>query len=178
MRGLIRGASIAVVALLPLGTALAAPVPTWDRVVNGAGRFKVRSAMDSQAVLDKETGLVWERVLDQAASTYDTAAELCLRRAVGGRYGWRLPTAPELLSLYDPSGTSNRRLPDGHPFSHLLSGSVQSATNATYSTTGDATWGVNFTAQPPNFLTVSPKAFSAHPLVWCVRGPGDTGIDP
>lgn len=58
---------------------------------------------EGQAVLDRETGLIWERTV----STYKTTwqKEECASKTIGGqrgrggRGGWHLPTLQELLSL-------------------------------------------------------------------------------
>lgn len=67
-----------------------------------------------KAVLDKETGLVWERSPHTSQFNWQEAYTHCLFRNVGGRYGWRLPAAEELYSLSDD--TTSDRLPEGHPF--------------------------------------------------------------
>ena len=51
---------IAIVALVVLAGVAEAKPPSWDKVVNGTGRFKVLNGFNGEAVLDKETGLVWE----------------------------------------------------------------------------------------------------------------------
>ena len=43
------------------GLALSDPGTTWDQQINGEGRFKVLSQFGGAAVLDKETGRVWEQ---------------------------------------------------------------------------------------------------------------------
>ena len=55
--------------------------------------------LNNQAVLDKETGLVWQRDASQPHSAWGGAVEYCVQNAMGGRRGWRLPTADELTSL-------------------------------------------------------------------------------
>lgn len=94
----------------------AGPAPTWGKVIpNGAARFKVLTQFGGQAALDKETGLVWE--IAPAANTMDwqSAQTTCIGFPIGGRRGWRLPTAWELMSLSDP-GVDNPSLTPGHPF--------------------------------------------------------------
>lgn len=106
--------------------------PTWEITVPGTDRavawvdhqpnprFAIwdmgTSDLRDDVVLDKETGLVWERE-PEAATTFWFAAQLhCMERAKGGRTGWRLPTIEELLTLPDPASTAQLWLPDGHPF--------------------------------------------------------------
>jgi hypothetical protein len=65
--------------LLPLLTALCAAAsaqtvangpyyatPSWDQTLPAATRFVVLSNMNAEAVLDRETGLVWRKTPDPA----------------------------------------------------------------------------------------------------------------
>src|SRR6266446_7070038 len=69
------------------------------------------------AVLDRETGLVWEQSPSTSTFTWEDAQIHCNQLTVGNRIGWRLPTLQELASLVDgdPANTSSPRLPPGHP---------------------------------------------------------------
>lgn len=97
--------------------------PSWDQQLPAAQRFIVLSNWGGNAVLDRETGLVWERSPSpQDNGDWYGANLLC--NGLGnphsispplGRLGWRLPTLQELLSLIDPT-QSNPALPQGHPF--------------------------------------------------------------
>lgn len=73
------------------------------------------------AVLDRETGLVWERFPDSIKRTRRVAASACHDKVVGGRKGWRLPSISELTSLVDASRTGPA-LPEGHPFINIKFG--------------------------------------------------------
>jgi hypothetical protein len=80
-----------------------------------SSRFVILANFNGEAVLDRETGLVWQRAVSDAQ--FDSvAAEFCHESHVGGRYGWRLPTVAEATSLFDPSVTTIPSLPLGHPF--------------------------------------------------------------
>src|SRR4030042_2732805 len=78
-------------------------------------------------VLDKETGLVWDRDLSgrwgNTRVELKVAHSLCNELANAGRLGWRLPTLWELSSLVDRSHW-NPALPGGHPFINVQSGYV------------------------------------------------------
>jgi hypothetical protein len=50
------------------------------------------------AVLDRETGLVWEQTPDSTAFTWAAALDHCTMLLDGGKLGWRLPTDEELGS--------------------------------------------------------------------------------
>ena len=55
------------------------------------------------AVLDRETGLVWELNTDvNVTHTWDGAVMHCYGATIGGRKGWRLPTISELMTLVEP----------------------------------------------------------------------------
>jgi hypothetical protein len=85
-----------------VATAAAAKPPSWDRKLAGKGRFQTLKAFGSEAVLDKETGLVWATGWGLTAGWAGAVAN-CLRAPIGGRYGWRLPLADEMASLIDPA---------------------------------------------------------------------------
>lgn len=90
-------------------------LPAWDMVLPSHSRFIILSTMNSAAVLDRETGLVWERQPSNLPHTWPAADAGCREAAIGGRKGWRLPRLEELQSLIDPAQASPA-LPPGHPF--------------------------------------------------------------
>src|ERR1700741_3523860 len=85
--------------------------PSWDQTLPSNTRFIVLSNFSNQAVLDRETGLVWQRSPDSVVQNqpWSTAAVICHSLGVsagivntiptGGRAGWRLPSIEELASL-------------------------------------------------------------------------------
>src|ERR1043166_5397663 len=84
--------------------------PSWDQTIPAASRFVVLSNFNNQAVLDRETGLVWQRSpLVVAGSgdksfSYLQAWSLCLTDSNGTpRLGWRLPSYTEFATLLDPT---------------------------------------------------------------------------
>src|SRR5215469_4138328 len=86
---------IAIVALVVF-TPLSAMADTWGDQINDPSRFIVLPGYAFQAVLDNETGLVWERSpLRQAAPNWAVALDFCNGRVVNNRFGWRLPTLQE-----------------------------------------------------------------------------------
>ena len=84
--------------------------PTWSLILPPEQRYVV--VMNGEAVLDKETGLVWERAPFVALQDWDSAFGFCLSRRTGDRGGWRLPSIAELLSL----AAELSRLPASSPF--------------------------------------------------------------
>jgi Protein of unknown function (DUF1566) len=137
--------------------------PAWDRTLPSAGRFMVLTNMASAAVLDRETGLVWERSPAASTSIWNGARFDCVERKTGNRNGWRLPSMPELASLVDPAVTSGPTLPPGHPFSNVQSANYWSATTVADNT--DYAWKVGFDG---GGVANSVKTDGNH--VWCVRG--------
>ena len=103
--------------------------PAWDQSLPAATRFVVLTNWASQAVLDKETGLVWEKSPDATLRLWSAATLACATRKTGGRKGWRLPSIHELASLIDPSVPNpGPALPPGHPFTNIQFGDYWSAT--------------------------------------------------
>src|SRR5262245_1552016 len=70
--------------------------PSWDQTFPSAQRFMVLTNLGSAAVLDRETGLVWERSPDTTAVVWGLAIGACTTRTTGGRKAWRLPSVHEL----------------------------------------------------------------------------------
>jgi hypothetical protein len=142
--------------------------PSWDQQLPASTRFIVLLNWNSEAVLDRETGLVWEKAPGPFTNTFELAdAFLCNDRNIGGRMGWRIPSVWELLTLVDPS-QSNPFLPAGHPFT-LGAGQPRFWTNTPVSVGfGSLTaWIVAFD------LGSAATALPASSLrAWCVRGPG------
>ncbi|HEU0069457.1 MAG TPA: DUF1566 domain-containing protein, partial [Nitrospiraceae bacterium] len=91
------GLAVGCLALAGLGLgatpAEAADSPTGQQ---GASRFVVLEAFNNEAVLDNETGLVWETIPARARTVWKNAAGICAKKTVGGKKGWRLPAVKEL----------------------------------------------------------------------------------
>jgi hypothetical protein len=85
----------------------------WSGTLPASRRFTI--VLNGQAVLDNETGLVWERTPGLTQHEWSSARFVCALSSTGSRRGWRVPTVSEILSLVDTS-TSNPSLPAGHPF--------------------------------------------------------------
>ena len=147
--------------------------PSWNKKFNTPARFLVLNQFGNAAVLDRETGLVWEQSPSTSTFTWLDAQSHCNALTTGGRLGWRLPTLQELASLVDPNNPNNPGgnpdLPPGHPFSNVQSLPYWSAT--TYANSPSNAWVVNFFNGVVLINTVSFPHF-----VWCVRG--GQGVDP
>lgn len=164
----------------PTFSALDEIPPTWSRRLpaddgdpdTGCGSSRFDCVLDGGAVLDKETGVVWEQSpavgIDDAV-TWLTAHLRCNDKTVGGRKGWRLPLIQEVASLVDPGSTGATRLPDGHPFAPVLDASpgvrFWAATTSAAPLATDVAWVLEL---GPGTVKVESKAQQR--FYWCVRG--------
>jgi hypothetical protein len=139
--------------------------PAWSQTLPANTRFIVLSNFDSRAVLDRETGLVWQRTPPPFQVSWNDAQHLCDGLTTGGRRGWRLPTFYELSSLLDPTQFSPA-LPLNHPFQDVVT------------TEPDSYWTATADPSSPDFalaVEISTGFRLAYPkfalvYVWCVRG--------
>ena len=144
--------------------------PSWDQKIactspSTCPRFVVLSNWNSEAVLDRETGLVWEQSPSAVPVQWNAAYDLCLTLSKGNRQGWRLPTFSELASLVElPSDALS--LPPGHPFNNVQSSSIDDRYwSATWRGT-DSAYGKIFLGD--GFFSAPRVGFLAY--YWCVRG--------
>jgi hypothetical protein len=101
------------------GTAEAINLQSWDdQIPNPSNRFTVLSEFNNQAVLDRETQLVWERS-PTGPITWRNAIIHCFNMSLGGRKGYRLPTIEELTTLVDTRAGTPTFLPVGNPFENV-----------------------------------------------------------
>ena len=161
-------------------------LPTWSQKLraddgpNGdscnSSRFKC--VLDGAAVLDKETGLVWDRNLNNNSQLWSSAVYTCNNSSIGGRQGWRLPTVQEIASILD---WNVHGLPNGHPFV------LQTQYNPTRwwtATTVGYWWNEDGSHDDytgwaycvPVLGSVIGTCIKVYPMnVWCVRG--GVGVD-
>ena len=92
--------------------------PSWDTQYPAKQRFLVLTQFNSDAVLDRETGLVWQRSPANGTGTWVTALSYCRQQAIGDRMGWRLPSQEEMSTLIEPKQT-NPDLPANNPFQNF-----------------------------------------------------------
>ncbi len=140
-------------------------IQNWQKAHPAAQRFVTLSTFNDEAVLDKETGLVWEKSPEATTVTWNEARTTCVNRTVGGQKGWRLPSPAEMRSLVGPAvDAPGPNLPPGHPFLNVQSTSY---------------WSVVPQANLPSYAQYL-DAFLGNVLslvriytfpVWCVRGP-------
>ena len=129
----------------------------------GCNSSRFKCVLDDEAVLDLETGLVWDRSPDTGTSAWYAAVANCTNREVGGRKGWRLPTAAELGTLVDATQAAPA-LPSGHPFINVQNAIYWTATTDAGSTTRARAVAFNVGIT----YYVFPKTTNYN--WWCVRG--------
>ena len=138
----------------------------WDTNHPSGSRF---TTVFDGAVLDKNTGLVWEQSPAVGASRLMKEAQLeCLNKAVVGpavvpTRGWRLPSAAELVSLIDPKVLVAPHV-EANVFKDVQSGPYWSATTDAQST------GFGLSVNFNDGSVSSNNKFSERANVWCVRG--------
>lgn len=154
------------------------PKPIWKIFIDGTDQqvtwvdainpmFAVYDAgtpddTSDDIVLDKATGLVWERTTGKSQINWESASAHCTEARIADRSGWRLPTVEELASLVANFDTY-RALPTGHPFI-LEDREVYWSATTNAGDTSQA-YMVDFYGGFPISL---PKSEGQH--CWCVRG--------
>ena len=144
--------------------------PSWDQKLT-TNRFVILANWNSEAVLDRETGVVWQRSPITFDNDLSYAAWTCHLASTGGRRGWRLPRAEELASLLEPDPiTGMATLPAGHPFIGI------------HTNSGDFYWSATRSAQSANTVWVvsfyngaGGPFLSYDRYFWCARG--GQGVD-
>jgi hypothetical protein len=140
--------------------------PSWDQTLPVAQRFIVLANFNQQAVLDRETGLVWERSPSTTRISRETSRFDCINRVIGGHKGWRVPSVHELMSLVDPSvAPPGPTLPAGHPFINIGGDLYWTATAFPF-VAGSVPWEVSFNTGNAGVNNAALR------FVWCVRGGG------
>jgi hypothetical protein len=140
-----------------------AAAPTWHQILPAAERFVL--VMGGEAVLDKETGLVWEQSPDTEERNWWVSFQHCFYKEVGNRMGWRAPTIEELASLLDKT-QNDPALPSGHPFDSVQNSVLAKYWSFTTSIYSDRAFHVTFGG--PGYVGVNDKTVEGY--VWCVRG--------
>ena len=150
-------------------------LPAWSQRLraddggpDGCNSSRFKCVLNGEAVLDKETGLVWEREPYNGEGDWWGAHWRCRSAGPlnhGGRRGWRLPTIDEFESLWEycPSAET-RHLPCGHPFINVNA-------YASYWTATSFIFDSNkaYTSSPYYGMDVPEKTWT-HGYNWCVRG--------
>jgi hypothetical protein len=140
--------------------------PTWSQRLQcdatACPRFEL--VFDGAAVLDKETGLVWEQSPSITEAAWIAAVDNCATKDLGGRNGWHLPTVEQLASLMDTSVAGSLKLPAGHLFTNVHPECYWTAT--TRASASNFAWSVCI----GHGLVFNNNAKSEEENGWCVRG--------
>lgn len=150
--------------------------PSWSRILSdtngdgaGCGSTRFECIFGGVAVLDHETGLVWQRSPAYTARNWQGAVDTCRGETTGNRRGWRLPYIEEYLSLVDLS-ESLPAISSESPFTGI-DGYYWSAN--TFDTPGSSEYeAVLFRSD--DGLWIYGGRLTDH-YVWCVRG--GPGVD-
>ncbi len=145
-------------------------VPSWSRLLSASDRFEI--VLGEAAVLDRETGLVWERNPSSGVvlGNWADAEERCMRLRLGPienqRLGWRLPTIAELTSLLvGTDSAAPASLPAGHPFADIATSPYYwTASYQPYSLEPASFWSYRF-----GDGDFSNRGTSGDGRAWCVR---------
>jgi hypothetical protein len=155
---------------IPAGAASGAgpyyATPSWDQTFPGSTRFVVLTNFNNEAVLDRETGLVWEQAPHDGLHTWADAQMYCYNLYKGKRYGWRLSTIEESMTLFDPTSYPQLPLPTGHPF-YVNESVFWSATTSP----DDSTKALWINLHPLLQTHIYPGNKDDRLYIWCVRAP-------
>lgn len=164
----VRLCAAAAATLALAGTAEAIDVRSWDQKINDVTkRFVVLASFNYEAVLDKETQLVWQRSPTIWSGPQNWVATYCADSVIGGRRGWRLPSLHEMTSLTNPNAADGTlALPAGHPFVGVKNNPHWTATRVH----GSTTLGYVVLLNKGGAVLTSSGASLAYQ--WCVRGGG------
>jgi len=146
----------------------------WDTNNPSATRF---TTAFTGAVLDNNTGLVWEQAPDGTPrvwgdGTAASATRYCVNKNVGGTVGWRLPSVVELKSVQDGSTGAVAPFVPASAFTLSTSNATPGVQSADY-------WSATTNAGNPAFAWtvlfldgVVSGDLKASNLgrAWCVRG--------
>lgn len=138
---------------------------SWLKILDPAARFQALANFNNLAVLDRETGLVWEWCPSGNDAQF-IALRVCYNRIVGDRGGFRLPTVEELNSLGDGNPGTPPFLPNSTPFCDMSFGANTYFWTSTMAGTTTDAFVVN--ANSAGDVTSSDIAISRR--FWCVRG--------
>jgi hypothetical protein len=136
----------------------------WDTNKPSVERFTIAFP---GAVLDNNTGLVWEK-LPSGSTNWADARLQCLQKAVpavGGTRGWRLPSVVELASMIDasPGAPLVPVVFEGVPLVSYWSATTNATSTTSILTVDFGDRGLVGSASKTSTSTILPY--------WCVRGP-------
>ncbi len=153
--------------------------PSWDQQLPSSTRFVLLSnwidinfPAGGAAVLDRETGLVWQRtpLVHSGGINFLDAVGQCWVTMTGGRMGWRLPTPEEYMTLAD--STQQVPLVPGNPFLDVFDSPSSGGVFAywTSSTRDSGSPGMAFIFTATGSIGWREKTATSGIGAWCVRG--------
>ncbi len=156
--------------------------PSWDQQIPSTTRFITLANWGGQAVLDRETGLVWKLDLIRGPFNYPTAQDRCLTNATGGRGGWRLPTVTEVLRTVTVDGSPGIIADSPFPFLTPLPTALNIFTSTPYTlddnqgdsghfSTVDDVYRVLLAAPGIYLQPIGRAVESTSASAWCVQSP-------
>lgn len=160
------------IALMTASVSQANAIKPWGQITDVSQRFVVLTDYAGKAVLDRSTGLIWDRDPEGGNFNWYGAQRRCIFIGAGGTntdMGWRLPKVEELFSLFqitgaNPGGATSALVP-GHPFIIPAQKSFWAA--STTPLESEATDNAYYATDGGNFsFTDKSSSFG----VWCVRG--------
>lgn len=136
--------------------------PGGDLGAEGGPRFRILAPFNNEAVLDRSSGLLWERAPSVEQHSWYAASEHCFGKAVGGRKGWRLASAQELTDL-------SASLTGAHPFVNVNYGFWSASSVIAWR--GTVYDGINaVSVSMPQGDVLSSDYHTNRLRAWCVRG--------
>ena len=158
---------------IPAGAVTAAAThfvpPSWAQTIPPNTRFVVLSNMNNEAVLDKETGLVWAKTTAPGVNmyTWQAAMDYCTTLVLGGRSGWRLPTVEEQASIAYMIPAIGLSISPAAPFILNDNEFWTATTDENNQSYAWVVFNIGYTMQQFNGYYIKTGGCG----VWCVRGP-------
>jgi hypothetical protein len=141
-------------------------LPSGDGEPDGCNSSRFKCVMNDEAVLDLETGLVWQRHV--STSWQLGKYQSCSYGTLAGTRSFRKPTLGELLSLRVDAGSGEVALPAGHPFTGVEAVRYWTTTGKEgIPTENGYYWTISFDG---GSLAPELKIDLDGHRVWCVRG--------
>ncbi len=142
----------------------------WDQRLNTLGADpcntqRFHCVLNDEAVLDHETGLVWQRTPGSTTRNHFGANQDCsVAVDTGGRRGWRLPTIDEIMTLMTAGIPST--IVSGGPFPSPDANGLYWTASSTAFQFPETAYAIDFGSIP---FTVAEDKNVQHRF-WCVRG--------
>jgi hypothetical protein len=152
--------------------------PTWSQTLDstdgepdGCNSSRFKCVLNDEAVLDMETGLVWQRSPDNfGVHHWAQQFVTCWSAITGGRMGWRMPTVEEYLSLVVPRPPYSMGLPEVHPFVDFLGLTEYYSATTDVTNPANAMWFGCSEVNGAGGCGLGTQLKTTAYRTWCVRG--------